>query len=67
MSVAHDPSGLFCPLPWPYTVLGAYESPKGRGDGRVVGGPAGSGALAWPQRECLGAHPIPAGSWSRDW
>ena len=21
--------------------------------GRVVGGPAGSGALAWPQRECL--------------
>ena len=25
-------------LPWPYTVLRAYESPKGRGDGRVVGG-----------------------------
>ena len=35
--------------------------------GRMVGGPAGSGALAWPQRKCLGAHPTPAGSWSRDW
>ena len=27
---------------------------------------AGSKALAWPQRECLGAHPAQAGSWFRD-
>ena len=33
--------------------------------GRVVGEPAGSEALAWPQRECLRAHPT-AGSWFRD-
>ena len=43
------------------------KAPRAGVMGRVVGGPAGSGALAWPQRECLGAHPTPAGSWSRDW
>ena len=51
-SVAHVPSGA---------VLSQWVM------GRVLGGPAGSAALAWPQRECLGAHPTPAGSWSRDW
>ena len=45
--------------------LGPMKAPRAGVMGRVVGGPAGSGALAWPQRECLGAHPTPAGSWSR--
>ena len=43
------------------------KAPRAGVMGRVVGRPAGSSALAWPQRECLGAHPTPAGSWSRDW
>ena len=47
--------------------LGPMKVPRAGVMGRVVGGPAGLGALAWPQRECLGAHPTPAGSWSRDW
>ena len=52
-------------LPWHYTVLRAYKSPEGRGDGK--GGmdqPVQGPGMA--TKGMLGGTPAPAGSWFQD-
>ena len=71
--------GLYCPsgecqlskpsphLPWHYTVLRAYESPKGRGDGKGGWWTSRFRGPSLATKGVLGGTPTPAGSWSRDW